>query len=204
VKILFLSNNENTKPLADWLKNESHEDVVTVAEKIDTDKLKDIKPGFIISYNYKYLISKNITDLFRNRIINLHISLLPWNKGAHPNIWSFLENTPKGVTIHLIDEGIDTGHVIIQREFYFDEQKETFLSSYNTLNIEIQKLFIEYWDKIKIEKIIPVPQVQIGSFHFKNDLKRFKIFDENTDIWNLKISDVKKLIQIGIINENRE
>ena len=38
----------------------------------------------------------------------MHISYLPFNRGAHPNYWSFKDNSPKGVTIHFIDNGIDT------------------------------------------------------------------------------------------------
>jgi methionyl-tRNA formyltransferase len=204
VKILFLSNNENTKPLAEWLKNEAHENIVIFTGKIDPDKLHDIKPEFIISFNYKYVINENVIHMFRNRIINLHISLLPWNKGAHPNIWSFLENTPKGVTIHVLDEGLDTGDILVQRELYFDEQKETFLSTYNALNSELQKLFIENWDKIKKGKIIPKKQSGKGSFHLKKDLEKFEIFKANNAIWEVKISDIKKNIHAGTNNENRE
>ena len=64
----------------------------------------------------------------------MHISLLPWNRGYHPNIWSFLEDTPKGVTIHYINEGIDTGDIIVQKEIVIDEDKETLKSSYEILH----------------------------------------------------------------------
>ncbi len=67
-------------------------------------------------------------------IINLHISFLPWNRGAHPNFWSFYDDTPKGVTIHLIDEGIDTGAIIYQKEITFDRNEKTFESnSFNNI-----------------------------------------------------------------------
>jgi len=41
---------------------------------------------------------------------------LPYNKGSHPNFWSFIENSPKGVSIHEIDEGIDTGKLIASKK----------------------------------------------------------------------------------------
>lgn len=44
------------------------------------------------------------------------MSYLPYNKGTHPNYWSFIENTPKGVMIHEIDKGIDTGNIIVQKK----------------------------------------------------------------------------------------
>ena len=48
-------------------------------------------------------------------IVNLHKAYLPYNKGAHPNFWSFAENTPSGITIHVIDSGIDTGNIIYRK-----------------------------------------------------------------------------------------
>ena len=48
-------------------------------------------------------------------LINLHISYLPYNRGSYPNYWSFKENTPNGVSIHHIDDGIDTGPVLVQK-----------------------------------------------------------------------------------------
>lgn len=84
----------------------------------------------------------------QGQIFNLHISLLPYNRGASPNFFSFIENTPKGVTIHQIDEGLDTGPILAQKELFFDESKETFASGYEKLILEIQMLFKENWSSI--------------------------------------------------------
>lgn len=84
----------------------------------------------------------------QGQIFNLHISLLPYNREASPNFFSFIENTPKGVTIHQIDEGLDTGPILAQKELFFDESKETFASSYEKLILEIQMLFKENWSSI--------------------------------------------------------
>ena len=51
------------------------------------------------------------------------MSYLPYNRGAHPNFWSFVNNTVKGVTIHEIDQGIDTGKIILQKSIKFDLKK---------------------------------------------------------------------------------
>lgn len=84
----------------------------------------------------------------QGQIFNLHISLLPYNREASPNFFSFIENTPKGVTIHQIDEVLDTGPILAQKELFFDESKETFASSYEKLILEIQMLFKENWSSI--------------------------------------------------------
>ena len=161
MKILFLGGNL-ARTLADWLESRD-EEVVYRENKIFIEEIKEINPDFIISYNYKYIISKEIIDYVNGKAINLHISYLPFNKGSHPNIWSFLEDTPKGVTIHHIDEGIDTGDIIIRKEVFIDEDKETLKTSYEILHREIQALFKENWNKIKNSEIAPQKQTGRGA-----------------------------------------
>ena len=107
MRIVFLTNNfEVVKPLYDFLKRRN--EVILVQNRPSLDSFKRFNPSLFISYNYHYIIPKQIFDEFKNKFINLHISYLPYNRGAYPNVWGFIDNTPKGVSIHLIDEGIDT------------------------------------------------------------------------------------------------
>ena len=112
--------------------------------KIDIAFLLENKIEFIISYGYKFIIGEEIIKLFRNKIINLHISYLPFNRGSYPNLWSHLENSPSGVSIHYIDEGIDTGDILFQKKISFDQHKHSFRSSYEVLRKEIEELLNEY------------------------------------------------------------
>ncbi len=183
MKVLFLTNNEISLGLYNWLRQQEKE-VILYDKKLTLDFIKEINPDFLISYNYRYIIRKDVLSCFNdNNAVNLHISYLPWNRGAHPNIWSFIENTPKGVSIHLIDEGIDTGDILVQKEVFIDEEKHTLKSSYLLLNNEIQNLFKENWEKIKNRQIKPKPQRGKGSIHYKKDLEKFKeILKDNFDI----------------------
>lgn len=171
--ILFLTNNENTKGLFQWLKRQ--ESTVYLLESlIDVEIVERYEAQMIISYNYNYLIKKDVIDYMQGNIINLHISFLPWNRGSSPNLWSFIDDTPKGVSIHYINEGLDTGDIIIQKEIEFETNKETFVSTYEQLHIEIQKLFIENWELIKTKKLKPFQQKGIGSYHKMKELKEFQ------------------------------
>ncbi|MDR0920001.1 MAG: formyl transferase [Oscillospiraceae bacterium] len=146
MKILFLTNNfEPTKSLYEWLSE--REDVFLYSEKLTVEFVKDF--DFIVSYNYVHIIKEDIINLHPNNIVNLHISLLPYNKGIQPNLWSFIEDTPKGVTIHRIDKGLDTGEILCQKEVFFDINKETLKTTYERLHFEIQELFKKNWDNIK-------------------------------------------------------
>ena len=134
---------------------------------------------WIISFGYRHIIKRNILNISKNKIINLHISYLPYNRGASPNYWSFKEKTPKGVTIHLIDEGIDTGPILIQKKCSFNDN-DTLKTSYEKLIKNIEILFIENFEKIITGKIKPVPQKGKGTFHKKKDL--LEKIDYNTKI----------------------
>lgn len=193
MRILYLSNNTNYN-LFVWLR-EIGEDVIFYDDKLSTDYLIQNEIDFVVSYNYKYLIGNNIIKLYDKKIINLHISYLPYNRGAHPNVWSFIENTPKGVTIHFIDEGLDTGDILVQKELFFDEDTETFYSTYDKLNKEIQQLFKENWTNIKSGIITPTKQNnEIATLHKKKELEKLlNFFGDN--FWNLKISEIKKMIE---------
>ena len=201
MKILFLTNNEITTPLINWLKNQN-EELIVYSDKINLTFIKNIMPNIIISYNYKYIIGKDLIRNYSNWIINLHISFLPWNKGADPNVWSFIEDTPKGVTIHLINEGIDTGQILLQKEIKFLNDKETLKSTYNILHNEIQKLFKKNWEQIKKMKISPYVQKDLGTFHLK---KEFDKISKNItpNGWNTTIVELKNNYEsLSKVNDN--
>jgi len=190
--VLFLTNNlEIAHPLVGWLK-EQGERVVVFQDKLTEEAVKKIAPSFVISYNYRHIIKERVLKLLPQKgAVNLHISLLPWNKGAHPNLWSFLEDTPKGVTIHLIDKGLDTGPILLQREVYIEEDKHTLESSYLLLHKEIQELFKSNWQLLKEGKIEPQPQKGKGSFHSVKDFERIKHLLEPYG-WKIPIKVLKE------------
>jgi len=185
MKILFLGASDS--PVFLWLKQQG-EDVHSTLDKITVDYVLENKFNFLISYGYRYVLKKEILDLFPNRAINLHISYLPYNRGADPNFWSFIDGTPKGVTIHYLDEGVDTGDIIVQKEVVFDSlESETLASSYQKLHIEIQNLFFQNWEAIKNQKCSRRPQVGNGTVHKKKDKEALLHLIEK-DGWDTKLS----------------
>lgn len=143
--------------------------LLRIEEHISPEFIVDGNFDFAISYRYRKIIKKNIIEILNGRLINLHISLLPWNKGADPNLWSWLENTPKGVTIHKIDEGLDTGDILLQQQIFFDEEKETLRTSYSKLSHVIENLFIDNIDEILASSITAKQQKGKGTHHFAKD-----------------------------------
>lgn len=190
MKILFLSNNDVSRDLFKWL-SETESDVIEFDKPLSLEYLKNLSPDFIVSYNYKHIIKPEIIAFMNGKIVNLHISLLPWNRGASPNFWSFIENTPKGVTIHYIDDGLDAGDIITQKELFFNEDEETFRTVYYKLHKEMTALFIQTWDHIKSDSCVRIKQdLTKGSYH---TISEFEVIVSNTDFsWDEIISEAKK------------
>lgn len=160
MNILHLSS-ETAPPLRfdDQCCVSVHHGVLTVADMVR------FQPDLVISYGYRHILKSEVLGMLPGKFINLHISLLPYNRGADPTAWGFLEGTPQGVSIHLIDAGIDTGPVLVQREVCFAEETETLRSAYSRLQSEIQQLFAENWEALRAG-MPPIPQRGAGTFHY--------------------------------------
>lgn len=127
---------------------------------------------WLVSYGYRYLVSPEVLRVFEGRALNLHISLLPWNRGVDPNLWSWVDGTPKGVTIHQLDAGVDTGPVLAQERVELDDS-HTLRSSYAELQRRIVALFGELWPRlVSGERVARHPQTQVGSYHRTVDRAR--------------------------------
>lgn len=194
-KILFLTNNNNTDDVYHWLcQHEGDDKVMHFTNQLSLDIIKKLNPDYIISFNYKHLIKEDVIDYMQGKIINLHTSYLPYNRGSSPNFFSFVENTKKGVTIHKLEKGLDTGAVYVQREVEFDTEKETFASSYNTLLQKMYQLFVENWDKIKEGKLQATTQEGKGTYHRMKDLEKYRQRKEFS--WNDNIADYLKALKM--------
>lgn len=187
--VLFATNNANTEDLFQWLKAREAK-VYQIQNKLTAEAVRQLAPSFIVSFNYRHLIPREVLELLPGRIINLHTSLLPYNRGSGPNFFSFLDDTPKGVTIHLVEEGLDTGDILCQREIVFDEERETFASSYDRLLSEIKGLFQENWEDIKARRLTPVKQEGGGTYHKMKELEAIR--ERIPFTWEERIADFKK------------
>lgn len=147
------------------------DDVIQTMEPLDTAFVEGVAPDFGVSHGYRHIVRPEVLGLLPRRVLNLHISLLPWNRGADPNLWSWVDDTPKGVTIHLMDEGVDTGDVVAQRGVEMDAD-ETLRSSYAKLQAAVVELFRETWPAFRAGRVEPSPQVGEGSTHRVADKAR--------------------------------
>ena len=184
------------KDLIDFLSSFGNKVAITEAPLTgDSECLCNI--DFIISYGYRHILKKDILDKFLNKAINFHISLLPWNRGADPNLWSFLEDTPKGVTIHYLDYGIDTGDILAQQEVKYVPE-DTLRTSYERLSKTIEELFRRVWPNIRSGKQKSTPQPYGGSYHHLSARARFEYL--LTKGWDTPVADLIGKARMGSEN----
>ena len=145
-------------------------------DPIDLDFIRDNHIDFIVSYGYRHLINKDIISLLECKVINLHISMLPCSRGAHPNFWSIVEGRNIGVTIHHVNTGLDTGKIIIQQEIAIDIFEDTFRSSYEKLSKSIERLFFLNWKYLRTGSFSGWEQLGKSSYHRASELESLKCF----------------------------
>lgn len=222
MRILYLGNNWVGWKVVDWLtgrgediaglvmhppaKREYGEEIIT-ASGLDPSKIIDgsrlhlpevvesvsnLGADMAVSVLFDYILRPEFIELFPQGIINLHPSYLPYNRGAYPNVWSIVEQTPAGVTLHYIDSGVDTGDIISQRKVEV-EPVDTGLSLYRRLEKACVELFIEAWPGISKGNAPRIPQVgSEGTYHRANDAARIDEIDLDRSYTARELIDVMR------------
>lgn len=86
------------------------------------NKIKSLNLDLIVCVNFDQILKKDIINLPTIGCINTHASLLPKYRGRAPLNWAMINGEKySGVTVHFIDEGIDTGDIILQEKIKIDE-----------------------------------------------------------------------------------
>lgn len=159
----------------------------------DEDDEWPTSPDWVVSFGHRRIIPQSVIDDFPNRIINIHISLLPWNRGADPNFWSWFDDTPKGVTIHRIDAGIDTGNIIVQKLILRHQWRtgETLSSSWHRLIAEAKAMFERDWKNIRRDGLPTRKADGVGSYHKRADKAQWM---DNLPLgWDTPVKNIKRL-----------
>ena len=190
MKILGLYNNDLALELFQKLTELGHE-VVLWKERLDPEWCKKERFDLALSYTYRYIITEDVIDSLDGNVVNLHNSFLPWNRGADPNLWSIAEKTPRGVTLHYVNAGLDKGDVIAQK-LVNDTDEETLESSYMNLHKAAISLFLDtlpwfaHWQGMRKK---PLGK---GSYHSVKDGERMKSVIES---YQLTVSEFRRLLQ---------
>lgn len=92
----------------------------------------------IVLAGYMKIIGPTLLEHYKGKIINVHPSYLPDFAGSpHAIEESHAAGFGLGVTVHYVDEGVDTGKIIAQRPVEFDEDLETYERNVHKLEYEL-------------------------------------------------------------------
>ncbi len=129
-------------------KTEYEQELVKVLDSYNTD--------LIILAGYMRIVGKDVIIAYKNRILNIHPTLLPSFTGLHSHRQTLDYGVKvSGCTVHFVDEGMDTGPIILQscvpvlENDTEDTLSERILEQEHKIYPQAVKLFIE--GKLKVE-----------------------------------------------------
>jgi methionyl-tRNA formyltransferase len=137
-------------------------------EKIRTpgfyEELAACNPEFIIVVAFGRILPKKILDLPARGCINVHGSLLPKYRGAAPIQWAVIRGEKvTGVTTMMMDEGMDTGDMLLQATIEIDEE-DTSGSLFIKLSELGARTLVETIKGIRTGNLKPIPQAGEPTF----------------------------------------
>ncbi|MFN1835357.1 methionyl-tRNA formyltransferase [Balneola sp. MJW-20] len=117
------------------------------------EKAKSYDPDLFVSMSFNQIFRERIINLPKNDTINCHAGKLPFYRGRNVLNWALINDEEEfGITVHFVDEGIDTGDIILQKTFPITDD-DTYGSLLETAYEECARLL---YDAIK--------DIQKGSF----------------------------------------
>ncbi len=122
------------------------------------ETLAKIEPEFLVVVAYGKILPKDILEIPKRGAINVHASLLPRYRGAAPIQWALLNgDSTTGVTTMLMDEGLDTGDILLKAEVPIAIEDNA-LSLSERLSVLGSRLLLETLQGLRKGLITPVPQ----------------------------------------------
>jgi len=154
------------------------------------EKLKQIQPDIILVVAYGKILRKSFIDIPKYCCINLHASLLPNYRGAAPIHWALLRGDKEtGVSTFVINEGMDTGDIILDQEVDIDPD-----DTLGTLHDKLAKKgALLLWDTVKLfESGMPSVRPQSGNnvFYAKKISREISSVD-----WSRSSEEIHNLVR---------
>ncbi|OBK19909.1 dTDP-4-amino-4,6-dideoxyglucose formyltransferase [Mycobacterium asiaticum] len=130
--------------------------------------------GLVFSLHCKQKFPDALLDGVR--CVNVHPGLNPYNRGWFPQVFSILDGQKVGVTIHEMDEQLDHGPIIAQRECAI-ESWDTSGTVYARLMQAERELVLEHFAAIRDGNYTATPMPGEGNLNLKKDFARLRQLD---------------------------
>ena len=131
---------------------------------------------------WPYIIEKPLLGAPKKGFINTHPSLLPHNRGKHYNFWAIVEQAPFGVSLHFVNENLDSGDIVSQMPITYGWE-DTGESLYCKAQNAMVELFRRSYPRIRAGDIDTVKQqLALGSFHRASEIETASRIDLNGNV----------------------
>ena len=167
-------------------------EVIVSPDPYDADSVDDFSPDIILSSGYDRLLRPQTVQKYSKRIINLHAAYLPWARGIGTTLFATLLRYPFGVSVHFINEGLDTGN-LLARKLVQTAQDDTLRTFYSKLLSATEDLFFESFPKILAGQTNGVPQEELGDINTNRSRLQFEsVMDVCPNGYDTLITDLEK------------
>lgn len=129
-----------------------------VRDEVFLFEVRRLYPDVIVVVAFGQILSKEILEIPEYGCLNVHASLLPKLRGAAPIQWSVIQGDKEsGVTIMQMDEGLDTGDILMTRRYSLEE-KETGGSLFERLAAFGGPMILKVLEDAQAGNLHPIPQ----------------------------------------------
>ena len=156
------------------IAHESGIKVITGKKVRDTEIIREIQkvePEIIFCIGGMQIIPKELLDIPKLGVLNIHPALLPKYRGRFSTAHAIFNGEKfTGATVHWMDEGLDSGPIILQEKFPIDDG-DTARSVYDKVTKVGSNLFIEFLEILNSERdIVAIPQDEKQATYYPKDL----------------------------------
>lgn len=159
----------------------------TLRDGSSDDVIRELAPDIIVVVAYGCIIPPQLLHVARYGCINLHVSLLPKYRGSAPIQWAVLNGDRcTGVSIMQLDEGLDTGDVLMVEPVDIDPE-ETSGQLFDRVSAVGAKTLVQALEKLQAGQLRPEPQqheLATMAPPLTKDMARFDFTQSATHIHN--------------------
>lgn len=159
----------------------------TLRDGSSDDVIRELAPDIIVVVAYGCIIPPQLLHVARYGCINLHVSLLPKYRGSAPIQWAVLNGDRcTGVSIMQLDEGLDTGDVLMVEPVDIDPE-ETSGQLFDRISAVGAKTLVQALEKLQAGQLKPEPQqheMATMAPPLTKDMARFDFTQSATHIHN--------------------
>ena len=177
----YLMNKLNKSTHVKWVLDKRGVSLIELDKGINhKDSLaiiEDLKPDLMVSIAGNQIFKKRLLSIPPKGTINLHTALLPKYRGLMPTFWVLKHNEKEtGVSVFFVDEGIDSGPIVVQERVAINGQTQ------KDLILETKQIgmdcIIRAIEDIRDDKVVlidnPESEMTYFSFPTRADVKEFK------------------------------